>query len=160
MTLAKHSASSTEVSKREVFWLLALRNFQHSQLFSTLFFTVFQHCFCQATPAIHSYCIPALNACISAFSSLSFCVHVYCVPACCVRARKVCSSTACVHFRFFFTSFLHTFLLYSSMFAPQKCISTVLVLASAASGLLNVLGSFLDCSGLLLGKHANSAGTQ
>ena len=43
MTLAKHSASSTEVSKCEVFWPLVFRNFQHSQLFSKLVFTVRQH---------------------------------------------------------------------------------------------------------------------
>ena len=98
MTIVKHSAFSTEVSKREVFWLPVFLIFQHSQLFSTFFFTVFQYffhwipAFLQALFSLNSYCVPALNTkkeegleLICTHISIVFqrgaCVSKPCIPA-------------------------------------------------------------------------------
>ena len=98
MTIVKHSAFSTEVSKREVFWLPAFLFFQHSQLFSTFFlqyFSIFFHwipVFPRALFSLKKYCVPALNMhkaegnClirthISTVFQRGACVSKPCIPA-------------------------------------------------------------------------------
>ena len=96
--------------KREVFWPPVFRKFQHSQLFSTLFFTVFQYfsllnskraqseisikkLLCSSTEYkhygriglnlhVHFYCIPVrFFHWIPAFLQPLFSLKPYCVPA-------------------------------------------------------------------------------
>ena len=82
MTIVKHSAFSTEVSKREVFWPPVFLICQHSQLFSTLFFidlTVFFSFFSQLLTVFFSvkkYCVPARNTCKVEGKKL-ICTHIY-----------------------------------------------------------------------------------
>ena len=103
--------------------------------------------------------------------------HFYCIPAWRVRIKMLYSSIACATFIKSFTPEKRTLLLCSSIFHKQSyilnhcqhfvlytfplCSSTGYVhfhcfgrlsgLFSTAFGLLNVLGSFLDCFRLLLG---------
>ena len=105
------------------------------------------------------------------------CAHSYCIPAWRVRIKMLYSSIACATFIKSFTHEKRTLLLCSSIFHKQSyilnhcqhfvlytfplCSSTGYVhfhcfgrlsgLFSTAFGLLNVLGSFLDCFRLLLG---------
>ena len=183
MTIVKHAAFSIEVSKREVFWLPVFLIFQHSQLFSTLFFTVFQHIFSLNSSIPTRTVFFKKILCSSAEYAQSgrklpnSHAHFYCIPAWCVRIKTLYSSIACATFIKSFTPEKRTLLLCSSIFHKQSyilnhcqhfvlytfplCSSTGYVhfhcfgrlsgLFSTAFGLLNVLGSFLDCFRLLLG---------
>ena len=183
MTIVKHAAFSIEVSKREVFWLPVFLIFQHSQLFSTLFFTVFQYFSLLNSKRAQSEIFIKKLLCSSTEYNqsgrirLNLHIHFYCIPSWCVRTRTLYSSIECVKNTQSFHLEKRTLLLCSSMFYKQSyilnnfqhfvlhasplCSSTGYVhfhcfgrlsgLFWTAFGLLNVLGSFLDCFRLLLG---------
>ena len=104
MTIVKHSALRAEVSKREVFWLPVFLIFQHSQLFSTLFFTVFQYFSllnskrAQSENFIKKLLCSSTEYNQSGRIRLNLHIHFYCIPAWCVRIKTLYSSIACVHF--------------------------------------------------------------
>ena len=104
MTIVKHSAFSTEVSKREVFWPPDFLFFQHSQLFSTLFFIVFQYAFFIEfqTPTTSIFFKTVLCSSTEYAQSgrnwPNLHAHFYLIPAWCVRKRSLYSSIACVTF--------------------------------------------------------------
>ena len=126
MIIVKHAAFSIEVSKREVFWLPVFLICQHSQLFSTLFFTVFQHIFSLNSSIPTRTVFFKKILCSSAEYAQSgrklpnSHAHFYCIPAWCVRIKTLYSSIACATFIKSFTPEKRTLLLYSSMDASQK----------------------------------------
>ena len=102
MTIVKHAAFSTEVSKREVFWPPVFLICQHSQLFSTFFLTEIQYFFhwnfvpviplFSVKKPVKKYCVPARNTrevegkkliCTHIFTwfQRDACVSKPCIPA-------------------------------------------------------------------------------
>ena len=126
MSIVKHAAFSIEVSKREVFRPPDFLFFQHSQLFSTLFFTVFQYFSLLNSKRAQSEIFIKKLLCSSTEYNqsgrirLNLHIHFYCIPAWCVRIKVLYSSIACVTFRKSFTPEKRTLLLYSSMDASQN----------------------------------------
>ena len=126
MTIVKHAAFSIEVSKREVFWLPVFLICQHSQLFSTLFFIVFQHNFSLNSSIPTRTVFFKKILCSSAEYAQSgrklpnSHAHFYCIPAWCVRIKMLYSSIACATFIKSFTPEKRTLLLCSSFFHKQS----------------------------------------
>ena len=104
MTIVKHAAFSIEVSKREVFWPPDFLFFQHSQLFSTLFFIVFQYNFSlnssilMRTVFFKKILCSSTEYAQSGRNSRNLHAHFYLIPAWRVRIKILYSSIACVTF--------------------------------------------------------------
>ena len=125
MTIVKHAAFSTEVSKREVFWPPVFLICQHSQLFSTFFLTEIQYFFhWNFVPVIPLFSVKKILCSSTEYArsgrkKVNLHAHFYCIPAWCVRIKTLYSSIACTFIKSF-TPEKRTLLLYSSMDASQN----------------------------------------
>ena len=116
------------------------------------------------TFCMHFYCIPALLACMSTFSlprcaristAFQHCLRTFLlfdpVPVFFLRAFLLCSSTASRRNASSRNASVGLLRAASGCFWAAQRSGKLSGLLWAASGLLNVLGSFLDCFRLLLG---------